>query len=270
MTGMKIHGFQWVIGASILLWACGDGTPDTGEMVTIPAGTYTIGVDGGAEDEGPAHAVTLAAFEIDVHEVTNADFRKFVSSDDCPGPLVEGNPDPCVYDGYESSNTHEDYWTNRDYDDYPVINVRWDQAEAYCRWLGKRLPTEAEWEVAARGSDDRRYPWGDDEPTCDRVNYSACIPDAIETGSLPAGASPFGALDMSGNVAEWVQDYYNPSYYSWGETDNPTGPDQGSNRVVRGGSWFCDTSKVTVTSRDQGDPLLQYSDIGFRCARSVE
>lgn len=261
---------------------CGNGNPPADEMVSIPAGTYTIGRDDGYSDEGPVHQVTLAAFEIDVYEVTNAQFDAFVRAEDCPGPAIEGNPNPCVYDGAVQSNTRSNYASSSSFNTYPVLNVRWDQAEAYCRWLGKRLPTEAEWEVAARGPDAFLYPWGDTPPDCSLANFEGCVPDAISVKGDYApssdavsaqyldpadGASPFGAIQMAGNLAEWVNDYYNETYYAWGPTDNPKGPTTGSSRVVRGGSWYCPESKVTATFRDQANPYLQYNTIGFRCAR---
>lgn len=248
-------------------FSCGGGS--SSDMVSVPAATYAIGRDDGSEAEGPLHEVFLDAFEIDVHEVTNSEFARFTRSEDCPGPLYERNPDPCVYDGAVQSNTREDYWDNEEYADYPVLNVRWDQAEAFCRWAGKRLPTEAEWEAAARGSDARLYPWGGDEPTCELANYQGCTPDSVAVESMADGVTSFGAFDMSGNVAEWVADFYNPDTYQWDSDTNPTGPDNGSQRVVRGGSWFCGAGKVTVTYRDHADPLLQYNTIGFRCARSA-
>ncbi len=271
MTRRCGQGYRlwWIGGIGLLALAvgCGEGEPRFSPMVSIPAGTYTIGPDESSPENGPAHEVTLDAFEIDMYEVTNREFREFINSDSCPGPLIEGNPDPCVYDGAVQSVTRDDYWTSTQYQYYPVINVRWDQADAYCRWLGKRLPTEAEWEVAARGTDGRKYPWGDTPPTCDRANFEGCAADTIEVGSLPDGVSPFGVYDMAGNVAEWVADYYNPTYYQWGDTDNPTGPPSGATRVVRGGSWFCSEDKTASTFRDQADPRAQYNSIGFRCAR---
>lgn len=252
-----------------VLSGCGSSTP-TDDMVQIPAGTYTVGRE--VEEfpaEGPTHTVTLGAFEIDVYEVTNSQFRSFTNAEDCPGPAVEGNPDPCVYDGAVQSNTRFDYWTNGTYRKYPVLNVRWDQADAYCRWLGKRLPTEAEWEVAARGSDAYLYPWGNEEPTCADANFEGCTPDSVSRYDLEGGVSPFGAMFMAGNLAEWTADWYNADYYTWGPTDNPQGPQTGSSKVVRGGSWYCPATKVTTTYRDHANPMLQYNTIGFRCARSV-
>lgn len=263
---------------------CGSPKPPTDDMVSIPAGTYTMGNDEGLADQVPAHTVTLGAFEIDRYEVTNAQFERFIRAEDCPGPAIDGNPDPCVYDGAVQSNTRAEYWGNSDFDDYPVVNVRWDQAEAYCRWLGKRLPTEAEWEAAARGSEGLLYPWGEGEPDCSLANFEGCVPDTIAVNGeyqafeggisedymdVEKGASPFGAVQMAGNVTEWVADYYNDSYYSWGPTDNPQGPANGSSRVVRGGSWYCPSEKVTTTFRDYTNPMLQYNTIGFRCARSL-
>lgn len=253
----------------LLVGGCGSSSPKD-EMVSIPAGTYTIGRE--VEEfpqEGPVHQVTLGAYEIDIYEVTNAQFRAFTNAEDCPGPLVAGNPDPCVYDGAVQSNTRPNYWTSGEFQNYPVLNVRWDQAEAYCRWRGKRLPTEAEWEVAARGSEAYLYPWGDSEPTCDEANYEGCTPDTVGRLAIDGGESPFGALYMAGNLAEWTADWYNADYYTWGPTDNPIGPQAGSSKVVRGGSWYCPATKVTTTYRDHANPMWQYNTIGFRCVRAV-
>ena len=186
------------------------------EMVLVPAGTFQMGCDsahnggygcGAAHsDELPLHMVTLDAYRIDRTEVTNAQYAQCVAAGGCTVPADY------------SSSTCSPYYNKATYAKYPVIHVTWHQADAYCRWAGKRLPSEAEWEKAARGaSDTRAYPWGDGTPTCALVNGDVngyCVGDTNAVGSYPAGVSPYGALDMAGNVWEWVNDWYSDTYYS--------------------------------------------------------
>jgi formylglycine-generating enzyme required for sulfatase activity len=229
-------------------------------MVYVPAGEFEMGSAEGDSDEQPVHIVALDGFWIDQTEVTNGQYQRCVESGDC-NPPVESR-----------SSTRDSYYGNSTYDDYPVIYVSWHQANAYCEWAGARLPTEAEWEYAARGSDGRTYPWGNSVPDCDKANYwdkeDGCVGDTTAVGSYAAGVSWCGALDMAGNVWEWVADWY--ADYPSGREVNPTGPSSGESRVLRGGSWVRAANRLRCTYRNRAPPDNWGGHRGFRCAGGSE
>jgi serine/threonine-protein kinase len=247
-------------------------SPDGMTEVFVPQGSVQMGgIDSAASgDEKPVHKVSLQAFWMDKLEVTNAMYLGCITAGGCQPPQAI------------KSETRPAYFNNPDFNDYPVIYVTWADAAAYCKWAGRRLPTEAEWERAARGDDVRTYPWGSNLPDSTLANYNYQFGDTNRVGSYPAGASPFGALDMAGNVSEWVNDYYSGTYYSQNIDTNPTGPNARTNlfaRVVRGGSFGDSKLLIRVSKRSSvlGSDLTadvgtaaylgEFSPrIGFRCA----
>ena len=233
---------------------------DGAEMVFIPPGEFIMGTNGGYANEKPEQKVTVGGFYIYKYEVTVAQYKRFLQDQEDKSHEPDGS-----YDSYMP----EDYFSSPKYSNHPVVNISWEDATAYCRWAGKRLPTEAEWEKAARGTNGRTYPWGDawdeklsnwdDEgqsPHADGFRFTAPV------GSFPKGVSPFGVYDVAGNVWEWVEDWYQP--YQGNSTHDP---DFGNTyRVIRGGSWLRYPLGLTTTSRDTCAPKLRYNSIGFRCA----
>jgi formylglycine-generating enzyme required for sulfatase activity len=246
-----------------------DGMP----AAFIPEGTFRMGALDPEEkrDEKPDHNVTMKGFWMDKLEVTNGMYALCVQAGACEPPQTF------------KSDTRQSYFNNPEFNDFPVVYVTWLQADTYCKWAGRRLPTEAEWEYSARGNDFRTFPWGDERPDSSRGNFNYFVGDTTRVGNYPAGDSMFGVLDLSGNVAEWVSDYYDVDYYSQGVTVNPTGPGARSefhNRVVRGGTYqdvfddirLANRASVRGSNPDaediySADYLGEFSPkIGFRCA----
>ncbi len=241
-----------------------------GEKVEIPGASFMMGCNGeingdlGCPDsELPYHEVTLPSYLIDRYEVTNSQYKECVDAGVCDAPKSDG------------SKTREDYFNNPDYALYPVVHVTYDDAQTYCEWAGMRLPTEAEWELAARSVYANLYPWGNEDPDCTRANslndltVTSCVGDTTMVGSYPQGSSDFGVMDMAGNVWEWVADYYSADYYSVSPTENPQGPESGSERVVRGGGWSGSWRYLRTPSRAYDLPFFSGADLGFRCAMDV-
>jgi formylglycine-generating enzyme required for sulfatase activity len=223
---------------------------DDMELLYIPAGEFIMGSDIGDKDEKPAQEVTLDAFWIDKTEITNALYSKCVNSSICARPVNE------------SSYTRFGYYEDFKFSDYPVINVNWNMAKTYCEWIGRRLPTEAEWEKAARGTDANIYPWGNTLPDSDILNYDGMVGDTTKVGTYLKGVSPYGALDMAGNVWEWVDGWYD-AYPGNSLYDSDFGTKY---RVLRGGSWNGSIYYARSTYRLNSDAINTYINIGFRCA----
>lgn len=238
-----------------------DGAP----MVLVPAGEFTMGAPDndkdGFPDERPAHPVYLDAFYIDQFEVTTARYATFFK---------------------ETKRNPPQLWSEavlKQHGNKPVVGVTWDDAQAYCQWAGKRLPTEAEWEKAARGTDQRWYPWGNDPPNKRLANFDNCCDFQdyavlSDVGSFEGGQSPYGAYDMAGNVWEWMGDWYDRTLYpqrAKGKTPvrNPRGPEKGEIRVLRGGSWDYEAGSMRTSYRNGVNPTFRVNYIGFRCAQGA-
>ena len=225
-------------------------------QVFVAAGEFLMGTDDKeAQKNRPRHAVTLSGFWIDQTEVTNEMYARCVAEKQCPPPFSEEfNP----------------YYGKTKYANYPVVYITWEGADKYCRWAGRRLPTEAEWEKAARGTDGRLYPWGDEPPNMSLANYDNAIGEPLPVDRYPLGASPYGALNMVGNVREWVADWFHEFFYLAGLNENPIGPPSGETKSLRGGSYLDDENEIRVFNRFFHAPGSPGINRGFRCASDGE
>ena len=231
-------------------------------LLYVPAGNFLMGSTDAdtlaSPDEKPQHTVYLEAFWIDQTDVTNAMYAKCVSAAACNQPTNL------------TSYTRSSYYGNSQFDNYPVIYVNWNMADTYCKWAGRQLPNEAQWEKAARGPNGNIYPWGNDAPSTILLNYNQNVGDTSDVGKYPNGASPYGALDMAGNVWQWVADWYQSGYYAMlgNNASNPQGPASGDGRVLRGSAWSDFNIVVRSAYRGWSDPTNTNGYIGFRCSRS--
>jgi formylglycine-generating enzyme required for sulfatase activity len=277
---------------------------DIEPSVIIPKGAFEMGMNEGEIDgllqenpdwtrkiliDGlPKHTVTLKAYSIDKTEVTNKMFMRFIS-DTIYTTEAESEGFGLVFTGQNWSVIESADWahprgpdsTIEGMENFPVVQVTWRDAAAYCSWAGRHLPTEAQWEKAARGTDGRIFPWGNKAPAGDLLNFAdkhtpfpwstTTVDDgwlyATNVGSFPKGASPYGVLDMAGNVYEWVADWYDPTYYSTSPAENPVGPKSGIKRSKRGGAWGIRILAARSDYRDAFYPSYRGDDMGFRCAK---
>jgi formylglycine-generating enzyme required for sulfatase activity len=245
------------------------------EMVRVPAGPFIMGSDkkvdrNSYQPEFPQRKVYVDAFDIDKFEVTNVQFLKFV---------LATNRNPLIDWQYDGGNFQETMAS------HPVMHVSWYDADAYCKWAGKRLPTSAEWEKAARGEDGRIYPWGNQSAGLSRANFGRTglsgpvrdrperlllYPPIISVDKYDNGVSPYGVFQMAGNVAEWTADWYDPHYYKTAPDRNPKGPETGTQKAFRGGGWIDSTPSVRPAQRNGTDPNTKMNWLGFRCARDAK
>jgi hypothetical protein len=236
------------VTGSILRWI------DLSDFVYVPGGDFTMGQDSSTpSDHAPAHKVTLNGFWIQQAEVTNQQYAQCVSAGKCTAPSKE----PKV-----------DYWFGLPAKgSAPVVGVTWNQAQDYCTYIDSRLPTEAEWEATARGTEGKIFPWGSDKPTCDLLNYNDCLDPSVpvDVRSYNNGASDYLAMDMAGNVNEWVSDWYAEDYYATSPAANPIGPADGTKKVFRGGSYRSSMDDVNSFVRFSAKPVEHGADLGFRC-----
>jgi len=249
-------------------------------LMYVPAGNFLMGSDKNADpqaddDKLPQHTVYLDAFWIDQTLVTNTMFTLFIQAIGYQTDAEKGGWG-WVFQNGNWSQVNGTNWQHpqgpgagiQEIEAHPVVQVSWNDATAYCQWAGRRLPTEAEWEKAARGTDGRIYPWGNQAPDTTLANFNMNVGDTTNVGSYPSGASPYGALDMAGNVWEWVSDWYSAAFYQTSPSSNPVGPSSGDGRVLRGGSWFYDDGYVRAAIRLGNSPDRRSNDVGFRCAAS--
>ena len=237
------------------------------DMITIPAGAFTMGRNDGPEDERPAHTVTLPAFQIDRLPVTNVQFSEFLNA---RGPRASTGERFYDYDDGDARihRVGEQYVADRGFEHHPVVEPSWLGAHVYCIWRGKRLPTEAEWEKAARGSDGRKYPWGNTAPARAQAQFGARFNETASVEIFAAGASPYGVLGMAGNAWHWVSSAYRPYPYRADDGREDAAP--GPVRATRGGGHDSPAEEITTTQRGRTlsrNPRAGHHNIAFRCAK---
>lgn len=255
-----------VIGSLLLLHRlCDAGEPP--QMVRIPAGSFWMGDDNGFADEKPRHQVNVAEFFIDRTKVTNAQFARFMNANGTQA--ADGQRWYDVDDNDARIHRRNKQWTaHPGHENHPVVETSWHGALAYCRWLGKRLPTEAEWEKAARGTDGRKFPWGNEAPDKSRAHFAGGWNELKPVGSFPQGASPYGVLDMAGNGWEWVSSAYLP--YPYDARDGREDLTRDAVRGTRGGGHDSRPEELSTTQRGRHvsrNPRGGHHNISFRCAR---
>jgi formylglycine-generating enzyme required for sulfatase activity len=243
-------------------------------MIFIPGGQFRMGNDAADPDEAPFHRVRLDPYFIDEHEITNGQYAMCVEEGECDPPNRRG------------ATLYQSYYGEPAFEDYPVIFVSWFQAQAFCAWRGGRLPTEAEWERAASFDVQQGirhiYPWGDEFdgellnfcdvncPDADRdITFDDGFGDTAPVGSYPEGRSPINIFDVSGNVMEWVSDWYDSDYYQFSTDTNPQGPLEGEFKALRGGSWLSSMDEARTTGRSSYHPTVSRANLGFRCAMTA-
>jgi iron(II)-dependent oxidoreductase len=263
--GLSIVGAVFAVGRAEPVQAA-----DPGDMARIAGGAFTMGRDDGPADERPAHRVTLAPFLIDRLPVTNAEFAAFLNANG--GPMGKDGRRLFDWDDWDARihTVGGAFRADPGFADRPVVEPSWPGAAAYCAWKGKRLPTEAEWERAAKGTEGRKYPWGNAPPDTTRARYDAGWGETATVGTPAAGATPEGVLNLAGNVHEWVSSLYKPYPYRAG--DGREDPTASGDRVTRGGA--ADTGVETLTTTWRGQDVSRraragHHNIGFRCARSA-
>jgi formylglycine-generating enzyme required for sulfatase activity len=218
-------------------------------MVLVPAGEFYMGADDDQVAAMPRHAVYLDDYYIDVFEVTQTRYKECLETGGCELTVGTGEL------------LNRPVW-----DEHPMMDITWYDAQEYCEWRGGSLPTEAQWEKAARGTDERRYPWGNEPVTCERARYGECGWMTAPVGSHPAGISPYGVHDMAGNAWEFVYDWYDRDYYKVSPAENPTGPESDTGwKSERGGAWFYEAGLMSSVWRNHAKPTWHFTYVGFRC-----
>jgi formylglycine-generating enzyme required for sulfatase activity len=216
-------------------------------MVLVPAGEFVMGADDDQAAAMPAHTVYLDEYYIDVYEVTQNRYRECLEAGGC--------------DTENGKHLNTPVW-----DEHPMMDINWYDAQEYCEWRGGSLPTEAQWEKAARGTDQRRYPWGNEPVSCELARYGECGWMTAPVGSHPAGVSPYGVHDMAGNAWEFVYDWYDRDYYKVSPSENPMGPDRDTGwKSERGGAWFYEATLMSSIWRNHAKPTWHFDYVGFRC-----